>query len=138
LINRAEEHTVVSKRLIFEIRKIDFLWHDIIPLIQNISSIKEVLVMQDPMSFHQFARQLPKVFDTIAKRGEKVVVEKDGVLFRLEPEEMPKKPDIWANYDPEKVREGLRKSAGALKGVDVAALKRDIRDQRGQDRNSPA
>jgi hypothetical protein len=43
------------------------------------------------------------------------------------------KQDIWANYDPEKVREGLRKSAGALKGVDIAALKRDIRDQRGQD-----
>jgi hypothetical protein len=42
-------------------------------------------------------------------------------------------PDIWADYDPEKAREGLRKSAGALKGVDIEALKRDIRDQRGQD-----
>jgi hypothetical protein len=89
--------------------------------------------MQDPMSFHQFASQLPKVFDTLAKRGETVLVEKDGVLFRLEAEEAPQKPDIWANYDPEKVREGLRKSAGALKGVDIEALKRDIQDQRGQD-----
>jgi hypothetical protein len=87
--------------------------------------------MQDPMSFHQFASQLPEVFDTMAKRGEKVLVEKDGVLFRVEPEK--KHQDIWANYDPEKVREGLRKSAGALKGVDIEALKRDIRDQRGQD-----
>jgi hypothetical protein len=43
------------------------------------------------------------------------------------------KPDIWTDYDPEKVREGLRKSAGALKGVDIEALKRDIRDQRKQD-----
>ena len=91
--------------------------------------------MQDPMSFNQFASQLPKVFDTMAKRGEKVFVEKDGMLFRLEPEEAPKKPDIWANYDPEKVREGLRKSAGALKGVAIEALKRDIRDQRGQASN---
>jgi hypothetical protein len=89
--------------------------------------------MQDPMSFQQFARQLPKVFDTVARRGEKVVVEKDGVLFRLEPEEAPNKPDIWQNYDPEKVREGLRKSAGALQGVDIEALKRDIREQRAQD-----
>ncbi len=40
--------------------------------------------MQDPMSFHQFASQLPKVFDTMAKHGEKVLVEKDGMLFRLE------------------------------------------------------
>jgi hypothetical protein len=46
---------------------------------------------------------------------------------------MNKHHDIWANSDPEKAREGIRKSAGALKGVDIAALKRDIRDQRGQD-----
>ena len=47
--------------------------------------------------------------------------------------QMSTKQDIWATYDPEKVREGLQKSAGALKGVDIAALKRDIRDQRKQD-----
>jgi hypothetical protein len=46
---------------------------------------------------------------------------------------MNKHRDIWAAYDPEKVREGLRKSAGALQGVDSAALKQDIRDQRGQE-----
>jgi hypothetical protein len=46
---------------------------------------------------------------------------------------MQSEADIWADYDPEKAREGLRKSAGALQGVDSAALKRDIRDQRGQD-----
>ena len=91
--------------------------------------------MQDPMrlSFDEFARHLRVVFDTMAKRGEKVFVEKEGVLFRLEAENAPEKPDIWADYDPEKVREGLRKSAGALKGVDIEELKRDIRDQRGQD-----
>jgi hypothetical protein len=48
-------------------------------------------MMQDPMSFNQFVSQLPKVFDTMAKRGEKVLVEKDGMLFRLEPEETPQK-----------------------------------------------
>ena len=45
-------------------------------------------------------------------------------------------PDIWADYDPEKVRQGLRKSAGALQGVAIEALKRDIRDQRAQDSKS--
>jgi hypothetical protein len=44
--------------------------------------------------------------------------------------ETPK--DIWANYDPEKARQGIRKSAGALKGVDHDALKTDIREQRSQ------
>jgi hypothetical protein len=65
--------------------------------------------MMQPMSFDEFARHLRAVFDTLAKRGEKVSVEKEGVLFRLEPEDTPKKPDIWADYDPEKARQGLRK-----------------------------
>jgi hypothetical protein len=90
-------------------------------------------MMQDTMSFNQFARQLQAVFDTMAKRGGKVLVEKEGVLFRLEPENVPKKEDIWASYDPEKTIQGLRKSAGALKGVDRDTLQRDIQNQRKQD-----
>jgi len=50
-----------------------------------------------------------------------------------DPLRVPMQPDIWADYDPEKAREGLRKSAGALKGVDITALKQDIRAQRGQE-----
>jgi hypothetical protein len=56
------------------------------------------------ISFDKFARQLRTVFDTMAKRGEKVFVEKEGIFFRLEPENAPEKQDIWADYDPEKVR----------------------------------
>jgi hypothetical protein len=41
--------------------------------------------------------------------------------------------DIWANYDPKKAIDGIRKSKGALKGVDRARLQKGIRDQRGQD-----
>jgi hypothetical protein len=40
--------------------------------------------------------------------------------------------DIWADYDPEKAIEGIRKSAGALQGVDRDTLQREIREQRGQ------
>jgi hypothetical protein len=91
--------------------------------------------MQDPMrlSFDEFARHLRVVFDTMAKRGEKVFVEKEGVLFRLEAENAPEKPDIWADYDLEKARQGLRKSAGTLKGVDRDTLQQDIQNQRKQD-----
>jgi hypothetical protein len=32
--------------------------------------------------------------------------------------------DIWADYDPKKAIEGIRKSRGALKGVDIVALQR--------------
>ncbi len=40
---------------------------------------------------------------------------------------------LWANDDPERVREALRESTGALAGVDVEALKRELRAQREQD-----
>jgi hypothetical protein len=50
-----------------------------------------------------------------------------------DPMRLHMQPNIWADYDAEKAREGLRKSAGALKGVDIAALKQNIRDQREQD-----
>ncbi len=43
------------------------------------------------------------------------------------------KQDIWANYDPKKAIEGIRKSAGALKGVDRDTLQKEIQAQRGQD-----
>jgi hypothetical protein len=50
-----------------------------------------------------------------------------------DPMRFHRQPDIWADYAPEKVREGLRKSAGALHGVAITALKQDIRDQRKQE-----
>jgi hypothetical protein len=44
-----------------------------------------------------------------------------------------KRQDIWADYDPKKAIEGIRKSRGALKGVDRDTLQREIWEQRGQD-----
>jgi hypothetical protein len=44
-----------------------------------------------------------------------------------------KRQDIWAHYDPKKAIEGIRKSRGALQGVDRDTLQWDIREQRGQD-----
>jgi hypothetical protein len=43
--------------------------------------------------------------------------------------------DIWAQYDPKKAIEGIRKSKGALQGVDRATLQKEIREQREQDSN---
>jgi hypothetical protein len=57
-----------------------------------------------------------------------------AILFAV----MHTKHNIWANYDPEKALEGLRKSAGALQGVAAETLKQDIRDQRKQDSHGRA
>ncbi len=40
--------------------------------------------------------------------------------------------DIWAGYDPERVRHALKRSAGAFAGVDREALLVDIRKGRAQ------
>lgn len=60
-----------------------------------------------------------------------LLIEKDGELYRLD--RIEKEPEsIWKDYDPEKVKEALRKSAGALAGVDTDALLRDIHEARQQ------
>jgi hypothetical protein len=41
--------------------------------------------------------------------------------------------DIWASYDPGKVQEALRQSAGALKGVDREQLLQNIHAAREQE-----
>src|SRR5262249_41549346 len=44
----------------------------------------------------------------------------------------PQAKDVWAHYDPERARQALRASRGALAGVDRDALLADIHAQRGQ------
>ena len=47
--------------------------------------------------------------------------------------------DMWAGYDPEKVKAALRESAGALTGVDREALLQDLHEARQQEsRGRPA
>jgi hypothetical protein len=58
-----------------------------------------------------------------------VLLESHGVRFRV----IRDTDDLWAGYDPERVRRALRQSAGALAGVDVKTLKQELREQRGQD-----
>ena len=61
-----------------------------------------------------------------------VVLEKDGERYVLAREDAH---DIWADYDPEKVRQALLQSAGALADIDRESLLSDIHAAREQ--NSP-
>ena len=64
-----------------------------------------------------------------------IVLERCGARFRVTREA----DDPWVDYDPQRVRRALRESAGALAGVDVAVLQRELREQRSQDsRGRPA
>ena len=64
-----------------------------------------------------------------------VVLEKDGERYVLAREDAH---DIWADYNPEKVRQALLQSAGALADIDRKSLLSDIHAARAQhDRGHP-
>lgn len=59
-----------------------------------------------------------------------LLLEKDGVLYHLTA--FGSEADIWVGYDPQRVRAGLKTSAGALSGVDTNQLLADIHESREQ------
>ena len=85
------------------------------------------------LSYKEFVESLPEVLDELARDHDTLLVEKNGSTFRVglaEPALDPRLPPL----PPLEVRrEALRKSAGALKGVDIDKLKGDLRIQRQQD-----
>ena len=64
--------------------------------------------------------------------GTPVVLVRDGVRYRVDREDAAPTEDIWANYDFERVRAMLRRTAGSWTGFDIDAFKAEIREQRGQ------
>ena len=84
------------------------------------------------LSFDEFASNVRIVFDNIARKGEPVLIEREGQIYRLEPEQTRQPEALWASYDPEVVRHALGKSAGALAGVDREVLLHDLHRAREQ------
>ena len=88
--------------------------------------------------FDEFRDRLPVIFDAVAKERKAVLVERDGVLYRLEPQapatlQTADPHNIWAGYDPAKVKAAFHRGAGLLTGVDTKELLKDIYEQREQD-----
>jgi len=85
------------------------------------------------ITFDEFARRLRTVFDAVQREKKPVLVEKEGQLFRVERESLHEPADIWAGYSPARVRAGLRRSAGAFRGLDREAFLADVKEQREQE-----
>lgn len=81
------------------------------------------------IDFGDFAVQLERVFDQVGQDNQPVLINRDGELYRLEKE---KQENAWHRYDPERVKQALAASAGALQGVDVEKLLSDLDAQREQ------
>jgi hypothetical protein len=85
------------------------------------------------MSYEEFAEHLPEVLDELARDEDTLLVEKNGHIFRVSVTE-PGLDSRLPPLPPLEVRlEALRRSAGALKGVDIEQLKADLRIMRQQD-----
>lgn len=65
----------------------------------------------------------------LAATDEPVVLDSNGMRYTVNRE----RSDLLAGYSPQRTRAALEKSAGAFKGMDLAALKRELREQRSQD-----
>lgn len=82
--------------------------------------------------FEEFAVNLASLFDAVAEKRQALLVEREGQVFQLKIKPLHKPEDIWADYDPRQARAALRKSAGALSGINREQLITDIHAARQQ------
>lgn len=91
--------------------------------------VEVVIMAREPRKIHVTpGSELARLLEEAAVAP--LILEKDGERYRLNREEGTE--DIWAGYDPEKVREALMQSAGALAHVDREELLADLHEQREQ------
>ena len=84
--------------------------------------------MAERQSIHvQPASETAKLLRLVGE--EPIMVESDGVRYRIEREEQ----DLFNDYDPAQVLAALRKGIGLYEGVDIEKFKRMIWEQRTQD-----
>ena len=68
--------------------------------------------------------ELARLLDEAAQAP--LVLVKDGVRYRLSREERTEVEDIWAGYDPERVRQVLREVAGSWADLDTDKMIADL------------
>jgi hypothetical protein len=67
--------------------------------------------------------------------AEPVLLEKDGIVFRLS--RADEIEDIWAGYDPERVRAGLRAMSGIISAEEAERMKALVYRGREEGTRSP-
>ena len=61
-----------------------------------------------------------------------VELERGGIRYRLNRVAADTTEDIWAGYDPNKVRASMRAAAGSWRDIDTEALKAELYRARGE------
>lgn len=106
--------------------------------------------MRRRLSVAETRDQIDTLIERVSADGDEVEIERDGaVIARIVPVrngemmgtstsrwsaiQLADPNDIWAGYDPERMRKALDESFGALAGIDAEEWKRDVKAMRGQD-----
>lgn len=95
--------------------------------LDNDRDMEVYLMVTEPKTIHVTSgSELARLVD--AARETPVILEKDGVRYRLSRED----DDLWANYDPEAVLAAIRASAGTHSRDDGEELKTYISRARAE------
>jgi len=78
------------------------------------------------LKYEDYADNLPALLERVDEEQGAVELVRNGHVYRIQSVAERK-------HDTEAVRQALRESAGALKGVDIDELKRDLREMGFQD-----
>lgn len=79
--------------------------------------------------------ELARLLKTASQTGERLLVRAGDECYELNVNPAAEVDDIWAGYDPEKLREAVERSASLGLHSDpehIAAVIAEIRSQRGQ------
>lgn len=70
--------------------------------------------LTNKIHFDDFVKRLPVIFADLASKPGVVFVEKEGTIYKLE------NGESWPDYDPEKVKFAINKTAGSWARLDTA------------------
>ncbi len=76
--------------------------------------------------------KLAELLDAAAEAGEPLRVVVSGTAYEIVVNMREKRPDLWADYDPEAALEALEHSTGVFGGIDADALIAELKAEREQ------
>ena len=86
-----------------------------------------------PISYDDFVEHIDEHFQALTETGGELRVAKSGYVYSVKRADEHEE-GLWTRYDPERLRRTIEAHRyNALPGVDIEALKRDLKAARSQD-----
>ncbi len=98
------------------------------PLLPAIEEGEKMGKELKPLSFDEFASNVRTIFDNMARKGGPVLIEREGQIYRLEPEQTRQPEALWTSYDPVGIDE-IRHELGRTTVTDLLSILMDVTKQ---------